>query len=637
VARLAAASAAFLKTDSGHLIFYSSLLAGLLLPIFLFPADLNADQGEEIFLLDQAAFVLSDSSAPPPDDGAWGLQLLPDRWDLSRPGVGGNGWYRVRFHLSPRKDRTYAVYLPRVNMNAAVFVNEVMVGNGGRFEEPVARNWNRAQFFIVPPNLLQPGDNTIHIRLRVYSNSRGGLSAVRFGEESLLRPAYERRFFIQTTLSQVISVSLAALAALVLLLWVRCRFDPVYGTFGFAALLWALRSAHYYLREIPISHFYWEWFAHSSLGWVMVLLFVFSMRYIGLRRPRFERGLWIYGLIGPALMFSTGAERLFAAAGLWFATLFPVGLFLWGILIRGVWRHPTVDGALLVGIWIVNTVLGFHDWLAHRNFFPFESLYWMHYGSLAMFLVIGWMLADRFVRTRDDFERLNRELEQRVSEKHAELEKNFTQLQQLERERAAQEERQRIVREVHDGVGSQIISTLTLMEKGQLAQEEVAAALRECLDDLRLVVDSLEPIENDLLTVLGSLRYRLEGRLKKNGIRLDWQVRDVPPLTYLTPENILHILRIVQELFANTLKHARADTIRVEAGVSGSRGVYIRVSDNGDGFKGERTGRGIGNMKKRAELLGGRLEIDSSSEGTSVRLLLPGAEAPIPPGPIPLP
>lgn len=507
-------------TDPDHSAFYGRLclLTGLLLSLFLFPVGLDAEEGGEgVLLLNQAAFVLSDSSTPPPNDATWGPQALPDRWDLSRPGVGGIGWYRTRFHLSPRQDPTYAVYLPRVNMNAAVFVNEVLVGSGGRFEEPVARNWNRAQFFLVPPNLLQPGVNTIHVRLRSYPNSRGGISAIRFGEESLLRPGYERRFFIQTTLSQVISVSLGALAALVLLLWIRCRFDPVYGTFGFAALLWAIRSAHYYLREIPISHFYWEWFAHSSLGWVMALLFVFSMRYLGLRRPRFERALWICGLIGPALMFAAGAERLFAAAALWFATLFPVSLFLWGILIRGVRRRPTIDGALLVGVWIVNTGLGVHVWLAHRNFLPFESLYWMHYGSLAMFLVVGWMLADRFVRTRDDFERLNRELEQRVSEKHAELEKNFARLQQLERERAAQEERQRIVREVHDGVGSQIISTLTLMEKGKLAREEVEAALRECLDDLRLVVDSLEPIENDLLTVLGSLRYRLEGRLKKNG------------------------------------------------------------------------------------------------------------------------
>lgn len=105
----------------------------------------------------------------------------------------------------------------------------------------------------------------------------------------------------------------------------------------------------------------------------------------------------------------------------------------------------------------------------------------------------------------------------------------------------------------------------------------------------------------------------------------------------MTPENILHILRIVQELFANTLKHARADTIRVEAGVSDSRQVYIRVSDNGSGFKGDRAGRGLANMKKRTEILGGRLEFDSSSGGTSVRLLLPGAEEPIPPGPMSLP
>ena len=67
--------------------------------------------------------------------------------------------------------------------------------------------------------------------------------------------------------------------------------------------------------------------------------------------------------------------------------------------------------------------------------------------------------------------------------------------------------------DMHDGIGGQLISKLSLVENGEASKEQVAAALRECIDDLRLAIDSLEPAGDDLLPVLGNLRYRLEPRL----------------------------------------------------------------------------------------------------------------------------
>jgi signal transduction histidine kinase len=221
------------------------------------------------------------------------------------------------------------------------------------------------------------------------------------------------------------------------------------------------------------------------------------------------------------------------------------------------------------------------------------------------------------------------ELEGRVAQKHAELQHNFAQLRELERQQAIAEERQRIMSDMHDGIGGQLISALSLVEAGNTPKEQVAVALRECIDDLRLAIDSLEPTEEDLLPVLGSLRYRLEPRLKAQGIALDWQVQEVPKLACLTPQNVLHILRILQEAFTNVLKHAQADRIAVEAGVEpDSRRVYIRVSDNGRGLAssdGPRPqGHGLVNMLRRAKALGGELLVrPSSGRGTTLELLLP--------------
>jgi signal transduction histidine kinase len=121
---------------------------------------------------------------------------------------------------------------------------------------------------------------------------------------------------------------------------------------------------------------------------------------------------------------------------------------------------------------------------------------------------------------------------------------------------------------------------------------------------------------------LGNLRYRLDARLRKQGIDLDWHVSEVPELSCLTPQNVLHILRILQETFTNILKHAQATRIRVETGVDAA-GVFIRVGDNGAGFCGDRAGRGLASMKQRAKIIGARLDIAPTAAGTTLSLLLP--------------
>jgi len=264
------------------------------------------------------------------------------------------------------------------------------------------------------------------------------------------------------------------------------------------------------------------------------------------------------------------------------------------------------------------------DLIAGELLGELDSSTYQPYRAVPMCIAIGWALVDRFVHSLNESERLNAELEQRVALKHAELEQNYHRMNELEQQRAVTAERQRIMSDMHDGVGGHLISTLSLVEQGDLSSAEVAAALRECLDDLRLTIDSLEPTENDLLPVLGNLRYRIDERLRKQGIDLDWQVSEVPKLVCMTPQNVLHVLRILQEAFTNVVKHARASAVQVETGVDApGRHVYIRVRDNGHGYEEEHAGHGFANMRRRAQVIGADLRIDPSPSGTTLSLFLP--------------
>ena len=577
---------------------------------------------EDILSLSTADILLDASAGPPSDAQPWAPVQLPDNWNLSRPGQGGQGWYRLRFTLRNQPDELYAVFVRKVSMNAAFYVNGGLLGSGGSFEEPVARHWNRPQFFTIPPALLKSGDNVLHVRLRAYPNSRGGLDSVALGPAAELELAYERRYFLQTVLPQLCNIVVASLGIFALALWWRRRAEPTYVLFCVFSVLWAVRSTHMFVREIPVSAFVWDIWVQSSFGWCALLFIVLALRYSGLRWRGFETVLLLYAIAGPVLMYLAGAERVHSVASNWSFLIVPIAIFFEGFLVRAAIRQRTVVSVLLATVWGLIILASIHDGLVHRDKLAFDSFYFVSYAMILLSFVMGWILTERFVTALTAAESMNLELESRVVQKHVELEQQFTRLREMERETAMTLERRRITSEMHDGLGSQLISTLHLVEQTDAPKSEIAAELREALDTLRLTIDSLEPSDSDLLTLLANVRYRLSGRLKRQGIALDWRVHDLPRLASLTPQNVLHILRILQEALTNVLKHARARTIVVETGTT-EQELLIGVSDDGCGFAGDRRGRGLTNMQMRAQALGGRLDILPSSSGTTLILHLP--------------
>lgn len=575
-------------------------------------------------MLTGGEFVLDESATPPPDAAAWKPQTLPDNWNLSRPGQGGNGWYRLRFDLPRQPLVLYAVYIPKLSMNAALYINGALIASGGDFKEPMPRHWNRPQFFTVPPALLKPGENILQVRLWAYPNSRGGLGQISIGPEAQLRPHYERLHLVQTLLPQLCNIVAAALGLFAFALWVRRRTEPTYVLFFVFSLLWAVRSTHMLVRDIPVPTFYWDIWVLTSFGWCELLFVALAMRYCGLRWRRFEAVLLLFGALGPILMYLGGPARLNSIGNTWCFGIVPVTVFFEAFLIREALRRRTIVDAFLSLVWALIIVASVHDGLVHRDKLRFESFYFVSYVMVLLCFVMGWILTNRFVQALNVAQRLNLELEERVAQKHAELTENFQRLKAMERQRAIAEERERLMSEMHDGLGSQLVASLHLIEHCGAARDEIADALRECLESLRLTIDSLEPIDEDLLSVLANLRYRVESRLCKRGISLVWRVGDIPKMPTLTPQNALHILRILQEALTNIVKHARARTITVRTG-STEEQVVIEVTDDGCGFGDLREGRGIGNMRRRAHALDGDLDLSSTPSGTTVRLRIPRA------------
>jgi signal transduction histidine kinase len=160
---------------------------------------------------------------------------------------------------------------------------------------------------------------------------------------------------------------------------------------------------------------------------------------------------------------------------------------------------------------------------------------------------------------------LNETLEHRVEQATLKLAESEAVRRNLEVASALELERDRMMREIHDGIGSNLITALTIAER-KLAPLSTIAILRRSITDLKIAVDSLEPIEGDVVSLLANMRHRLEPELSDAGLSFDWDVVDVPPLKWLDPVDALHILRMLQEAIGNTLLHAQSDCIYVRCG-----------------------------------------------------------------------
>ncbi len=238
-------------------------------------------------------------------------------------------------------------------------------------------------------------------------------------------------------------------------------------------------------------------------------------------------------------------------------------------------------------------------------------------------LILAGIVVDRYSRSITAVQELNATLAERVADRERQLTDAFTHLRIQQEEQALATERQRIMRELHDGIGSQLVGMLNLLDRKQIDAAVLSEHLNVALDEMRIAVDSLQPLENDLTIVLANLRYRLQPRLAAAGLSVEWNLPQLPILPQLTPQSILNLQRILLEAFTNTLKHARATHIAISANCGGTPpAVQIVLEDNGIGWPighpaeaVTRCGHGIANMHARATAIGAALRIGNRPDG----------------------
>ena len=214
-------------------------------------------------------------------------------------------------------------------------------------------------------------------------------------------------------------------------------------------------------------------------------------------------------------------------------------------------------------------------------------------------------------------------------------------LQEHSRRIAILEERERIGMDLHDGIIQSIYSVglaldyarLVLDEDAKTARQKINEAiegLNSTIQDIRAYILDLRPRQLRGGESLTHALQRLLDEFRRNVKAKTTLATSDNGLTGIPRQNALALFHICQEALANVAKHAQAEEVEIQLWATEEQ-VFIKVSDNGCGFKLEQVkeviGHGLSNMQRRARKVGGDINISSQpNQGTTVLAWVPRKE-----------
>lgn len=568
--------------------------------------------------------------------GDWQAVRLPDH----RPTAGltpTTTTYRGAFEWSPSEEEIpWAVFVPRFTTTIEIAINGSTIEDTVR--DPSKRRPDRNTPVLAPiaESLLKPGTNEITVRLQVWGPLEGYLDSLYIGPDAHMRRAYDLRRALFDTLPLILAAWQVTFGTLLGIIWLNRRHEAIYGYLAMATMLGVVQHFAGLPRSAIVAGLL------GATGPLEAALMLHYMLLLTGRKIRHWHALaFMPGMIIISAAFLLSPEHLRIV----YLLLGPpsIGLLIaavWIVLLAAVWqsrRHSVYLATIFTAVlscWALD-VLTLNNMIGGERIFIGRPSY-----SLVL-MALGIWLIWRFVQALKEADGFAAALVQKVAEAEDKLRAHFAREEERARSEALLAERTRLMRDLHDGLGGQLVSIVALSEQPQPSGPAIGEAARAALKDLRLVIDAMEEIDGDLMLALASWRERIDAQLRAHQMHLNWSIRGpsgLPIFRNLTSWHVIQLIRLMDEVVTNAVKHSGGThvTVTIET-VEGPLGLptgRITIEDNGHGYDAGQPesdstarplgGRGLLNIRRRAALCDIALVTETGPTGTRIELTLPG-------------
>jgi signal transduction histidine kinase len=441
------------------------------------------------------------------------------------------------------------------------------------------------------------------------------------GDLQYLREYFSNYVFISQTLYTTINFLSAILGFFFLAIGFRTQ-SKAYFYSGMTTITWSLLISMALTSDLPTAtHVYWRLALYAATGMLIYFVSMFTMTVFRYElNPRFRLGIFIYLNLGWVIyaLAGSGSEQWLDIAWTGIGVCIYVTTAAWVIYLAI--RARQFTRVLPIAIhWLTTSVLACHDYILQSGVLPFalpeapfpmwanlilQPIYMTHI-ALPVFVVMAmWLLVqDHYQKSRNE----------------------------LQHVKQLNEQRERIVSDIHDGVGSRINLLLWSLRTEVPSAPLIESELQRCMEELRFAINPITAGHETLHKALQDLCIRLKTQAHDQGIELDYARKG--QARAIASEIGLHLYKATQECLSNALRHSEATHIKVE--LTHSTGmISICVYDNGTGIpswddalqrqtSARSTSMGLLSLGHRIRSKGGQCTIHSNREGTSVLLQIP--------------
>lgn len=557
-------------------------------------------------------------ASPDLDDTEWQSIQVPGAWQTQslQPGK-AIGWYRIHF-IAPDsfKQIQPAVALGVIGNADEVFLNGARIGGEGTIG-----NWfveaKIERLYKLPEGALRFNEENL-LAVRVMNSAwAGGIvkGPVAIGDYGLLlgdkfdREKYaialETSFLVFSVFSFFFFYFLytrAARSPEFLYAWLcllLCAFDLIVNNrlFYEAGLKTPLMQRLVYTMGSVLPTvfllFILKAFQEKVTALMKALMIViWACALVFLPTPRFELLMWLYHI--------------------WLPAFVGISILILFVTIKAYRRKLPEAGPLLAGVVVVVFASLGHDIGALLSM-RFSDVPLLHLGIVTFLIFLMYAMASRFVRLQENL--------RRASEKVL---------------AAHEEERKRLARELHDGVGQSMLAIKLSLQMLNAKSQSGAAVEKESLPELiseisdsiielRHVAMGLRPAFLEEAEFGNALKWYAREFQKRAGVEVSVEAGQVAEASARVKD---HLFRIYQEALSNISKHAEASQVEVTLAETGHR-LRLFIKDNGKGFelkekRRQRAGLGLETIEERVELLGGLCRIESvPGAGTTIYVETP--------------
>lgn len=518
----------------------------------------------------------------------------------------------------------------RWSLTAEVSIDGQMLAGAATGRQVGAQYLNH-HVVALPPGLA-PGIHELSIRVLAWPGMDPGLSEVWVGDHDEIKRACQQSTQLRWLPGYGAQLILTVVGLVALWLYAVTR-ERLVLWFIATAVTWVFHGRHFLYADLPLDIDGWilVFLGTRELFVVPLMCFAYEMAQRDARRlGAVLAGLYLAAVgtlaVLPAAHRSTWliAMTVLAAAGLAWSLVIVLRAQRFG---RSV-ALPAL--AMALAALLASTV---HDAARWGGLTEYRS----HSLSYALSLLLAFsfvvLLVERlllhFAHDAQSLEWMRAEVEHQ----RALIAQDFERLRQQRERLLAATERRRMVQDLHDVLGSQLLSASVLLKDsarsgGSDNTSQASHLVERALMDLRGALDVLsleesdDPDDDPVATLLGTMRRRLAAVFEAAGMTLRWTCDPLPAHFLARTAHRIELVRLLHEALANVLKHSKAREVHVSVVAPDRQAVEISVRDDGAGFDGA-TAQGIGlpSMRQRARVIGAQLWIESRpGEGTQVVL-----------------